>query len=65
MEATKRFTIDARKATFAASNMILLGGLVLSFILILFFKGENKRLQAGPSFGRSRQPSERDRARGR
>jgi hypothetical protein len=62
MEATRRFTIDARKATFAASNMILLGGLVFSFILILFFKGENKRLKAAePSFGRSREST---RARG-
>lgn len=43
MEATRRFSFDAHRATFAVSNTILLGALVFSFILILFFKGESKR----------------------
>lgn len=48
MEATKRFTIGTVHSTFAVSNMILLGALLLSFILVLFFKGENKRFKAEP-----------------
>jgi hypothetical protein len=52
MEATRRFTIDARRATFAVSNTILLGALVISFILIMFFKGESKRPHAEPSSSR-------------
>jgi len=43
MEATRRFSFDAHRATFAVSNTILLGALVFSFILIMFFKGESKR----------------------
>jgi hypothetical protein len=43
MEATRRFSFDARRATFAVSNTILLGALVFSFVLIMFFKGESKR----------------------
>jgi membrane protein CcdC involved in cytochrome C biogenesis len=59
MEATRRFTIDVRRATYAVSNTILLGALVISFILIMFFKGDSKRPHAEPSSSSSRHTRKR------
>jgi len=40
MQATERFTLHSRHAKFAISHLILMGALLFSFILVLFFKGK-------------------------